>query len=317
MNDTAVLPVEETMRHELALGDAVIASCGPILQHLLANDENGLFGDEVIARVRGMMTRIARDMLFAQADAAGVPDAGHFAQKRQEPLLHALLCEVPLLSHAQSLVVEAQVASRLQKRSNIDGVLSPLLQELVASSDPAMASAAMGVLSAQARFSQGVERMALPIAELPGDLLHRALLVMRNVAEDEGEPEEPVEKAERALRDAYDESASRLGQISRLLSRMGDKAVKALDIDHAGVAIFASALAMASGQQRDLAVLSFTDRQFARLALALRASGLNPRDVEEQFLYLHPQITMPDGFDTMSADRAASLLAEEPEPDFG
>ena len=172
----------------------------------------------------------------------------------------------------------------------------------------------MGVLSAQARFIQGVERMALPVGEMPGDLLHRALLVMRSVAEEVGDDEEIVAAAERKLRDGFDEANSRLGQITRLLTRMGDKAVKALDIDHAGVAVFASALAMASGQQRDLAVLSFTDRQFARLALALRASGLKPKDVEEQFLYLHPEITMPDGFDTLGADCAATLLAEDADP---
>ena len=314
MNETASPPVEEVLRHELAQGDAVIASCGPILRHLLANDDNGLFGDEVIARVRGMLGRVARDLLFAQAEAANVPDLGGYAEKRQPELQRALLAETDLLAHAQSLVVEAQIASRLQKRSNIDPVLSPLLQELVASSDPALASAAMGVLSAQARFIQGVERMALPVGEMPGDLLHRALLVMRSVAEEVGDDEEIVAAAERKLRDSFDEANSRLGQITRLLTRMGDKAVKALDIDHAGVAVFASALAMASGQQRDLAVLSFTDRQFARLALALRASGLKPKDVEEQFLYLHPEITMPDGFDTLGADRAATLLAEDADP---
>jgi hypothetical protein len=56
-------------------------------------------------------------------------------------------------------------------------------------------------------------------------------------------------------------------------------------------------------------VLSFADRQFARLALALRAAGLKQQAVEEQFLYLHPEISLPDGFDRLRADRAAALLA--------
>ena len=90
---------------------------------------------------------------------------------------------------------------------------------------------------------------------------------------------------------------------------MGQKAIRALAIDHAGLAIFSTALAMASSQDRAIAVLSYADRQFARLALALRAAGLRQQAVEEQFLYLHPEIALPDGFDMLRADRAAALLA--------
>jgi hypothetical protein len=93
--------------------------------------------------------------------------------------------------------------------------------------------------------------------------------------------------------------------------------VKALAISHAGLPIFATALAMASHQERDLVVLSFADRQFARLALALRAAGLKQEHVEEQFLYLHPEIALPDGFETVRSDRAAALLAaSHPEAAF-
>ena len=118
-----------------------------------------------------------------------------------------------------------------------------------------------------------------------------------------------AEEAERQLREAYDEGAGRLGLLTRLVMAMGQKATRALAIDHAGLAIFSTALAMASGQERSLTVLSFADRQFARLALALRAAGLKQQAVEEQFLYLHPEISLPDGFDRLRADRAAALLA--------
>jgi hypothetical protein len=148
--------------------------------------------------------------------------------------------------------------------------------------------------------------MALPLAELPGDLFHTALLVLRAGA---GEHEDSAIAAERSLRETFDESRGRLGLISRLVMRMGKTAPRALDVDHAGLAIFGTALAMASGQERDLAVLSFSDRQFARLALAMRAAGLKQPAVEEQFLYLHPEIALPEGFDRLSADRAAMLLA--------
>ena len=56
-------------------------------------------------------------------------------------------------------------------------------------------------------------------------------------------------------------------------------------------------------------IISTNDRQLARLAVALRAAGLKPRDVEEQFLHLHPEIALPEGFEALRADRAAALLA--------
>jgi hypothetical protein len=119
------------------------------------------------------------------------------------------------------------------------------------------------------------------------------------------------------LRAVYDESTGRLGLLAQVVVAMGQKATRALAIDHAGLAVFATALAMASRQERDLTILSFVDRQFARLALSLRAAGLKQQAVEEQFLFLHPEVALPEGFDMLRADRAAALLAGSlPEPAF-
>ena len=49
--------------------------------------------------------------------------------------------------------------------------------------------------------------------------------------------------------------------------------------------------------------------QLARLALSLRAAGLKPQAIEEQFLSLHPDALMPESFDVLSVDRAAAILA--------
>jgi hypothetical protein len=209
--------------------------------------------------------------------------------------------------------IEAQLAERLQARSGIDSVLSPLVQELIAAKEGDMAALAMTVLAAQARFMQHHRRMELPLGELPGDLFHKALVLVRETAGDD----EVAEAVEQDLRAVYDESAGRLGLLARVVMAMGQRATRALAIDHAGVAIFATALAMASRQDRDLAVLSFVDRQFARLALSLRAAGLKQQAVEEQFLFLHPEVALPEGFDMLRADRALALLAgSQPEPAF-
>lgn len=305
MTEQAAEAVENVLQDELRRGDEMIATSRPILRHLLANDDHALFSDEMIARVRGMMTHVAAELLFAQAAAADALDRARYASERQEALAQALFEDSDFLAHAHALALEAQLTERLQDRSGIDAVLTPLVQELAAAREMDIAGLAMAVLAAQARFMQHHRRMELPLGELPGDLFHRALQLLRSQADDDP----AADRAVQHLREQYEEGAGRLGLLTRLVMTLGQKATRALAIDHAGVAIFATALAMASGQDRGVTVLSFADRQFARLALALRASGLKQQAVEEQFLYLHPDTALPDGFDAMRADRAAALLA--------
>lgn len=305
MTASSLESVEATLRDDLAQGDSVLLTATPILRHLLVNEDQALFGDEIVARVRGMLSDIARQLLYAQAEVARASDRAAYAQVRSEPLVAALANEAALLSHVHAQTIEALLVRKLQKRTGIDPVLSPLLQELVASKDDATASLAMAAITAQARFMQHQQRMALPLGELPGDQFHCAMLAFRQCT---GE-EKGAANAESQLREAFDESLGRLGLISQLVMRMGRDAPRSLDADHAGMAVFATALAMAAGQPRDVTMLSFSDRQFSRLALALRAAGLKQSAVEEQFLYLHPEVVLPEGFDALRADRAAALLA--------
>jgi len=307
MSELAADTVERVLRDELVEGDTMIATARPILRHLLANDDNVLFSDETIARVRGFVLSVADQLLFAQAFAAEARDRPAYAAERQGELARALLADTAFLAHAHALTLEAQLVERLQGRSGIDPVLTPLVQELVALKDGATAGLAMAVLAAQARFQQYWRRMELPLAELPGDLFHRALTTLREQAGDGDES--AADAAGRQLRETYQEGVGRLGLIARLVMAMGHRAPRALAIDHAGLAIFATALSMASGQERDLVVLSFSERQYARLALSLCAAGLKPQAVLEQFLFLHPDVSLPDGFDMLRADRAVALLA--------
>lgn len=313
MTEQAAEAVEHVLQNELRRGDAMLATSRPILRHLLANDDHALFSDEMIARIRGMMNHVAAQLLFAEAAQADALDRARYAAERQEALAQVLFEDADFLAHAHALTLEAQLTERLQGRSGIDAVLTPLVQEVAAAREMDVAGLAMAVLAAQARFMQHHRRMELPLGELPGDLFHRALELLCS----QGEEASAAEQAAQQLRDRYEEGAGRLGLLARLVMTLGQKATRALAIDHAGVAIFATALAMASGQERGLTVLSFADRQFARLALALRAAGLRQQAVEEQFLYLHPEAALPEGFEAMRADRAAALLASaRPEAAF-
>ncbi|WEK46945.1 MAG: hypothetical protein P0Y56_01270 [Candidatus Andeanibacterium colombiense] len=307
MSHSSEYDVEDVLRLDLAESDAVIGSLGPILRHLLASESHSLFSDETIARVRGITEDIARQLLHAQAAAAGTAMPEDFAAACLDPLADALLGNAALLSHLHALALEWQLAERLHARNGLDPVLSPMLQALIASSDARTAAAAMTALAAQARFVQSLRRMELALTELPGDLLHIALVTLRTLASEADGAS--AQAATAALRAGFDEARSRLGLLSRLVTGMGGGAIAALSVEHAGVAIFLTAISIGSGQDRDLAILSTNDRQLARLALALRAAGLKPAAVEEQFAYLHPDVALPAGFGQVRADRAAALLA--------
>lgn len=306
MTQQADIPVEAILRDELAHGDVVLGTIGPIMGHLLANHDHSLFSDEIIARVRGMIGHVAQQLLIAQGEAAQLTDPIGFATEQSGPLGENLCSHQPFLIHCHALALEWQLAERLERRNSIDLVLSPLLQALISSEDSSTASTAMATLAAQARFAQQARRMELPINELPGDLFHHALTTLRNYAGPESE--DAAKSAEAQLRRNYDESQSRLGLMNRLITGMGQGVRAALNLGHAGVSLFLTALAIASHQDRSLAVISTNDRQLARLALGLRSAGLKPKEVAEVFLYIHPDVSLPEGFDGMRVDRAAGLL---------
>lgn len=300
-------PSDLILRRELAHGDALIGTIAPILRHLLANDEHSVFSDEIIARVRGMMSDLARQLLDQLTVAAGEPDTRDHGPAQIADLVDGMVAHAGFLGHVHALALEWQLTERLQSRLALDPVLSPLLQALIASSDAQVAASAMALLAAQARFAQAQRRMQLPLGELPGDLLYAALLGLRGQISEGGEAHAAA--AEQVIRANYDESRSRLGLIAGLVAGMGGGAVAALSITHAGTAMFLSALALASGQDRDMATLATNEGQLARLALALRTAGLKSPAIEEQFEALHPDVAVPQGFDQLSSDQAAALLA--------
>ncbi len=272
---------ESGLRLCVARGDAVIGSVGPVLRHLLTHGDQALFGDDIMARLRAMLGDLARQVA---PDGLGVAD------------LTPRLVDIPgLLAHLHGLALEWSTAVRLQDRIGLDPVLSPLMQALVASSDAETSALAMQALAAQARFAQGARRMQLALRELPAELFH-------DVSALAAEPQD--------LRAGYDEAGSRLALLARLVSGLGAGSVAALALDHAGVALFAGALAQAGGLARDHAVLAMQEGQQARLALALRAGGLGVPAIAQVVHLLHPLGAMPEGLARIHAERAGEILAE-------
>ena len=301
----AEVPVEEILRDELSRCDAVVSTIAPILRQLLANDDHSVFSDEIVARVRGMMRSVAIQLLD---EVAAASEQREHSAAAIDALINGFVAHNEFLNHTHALALEWQLTERLQARLALDPVLLPLLQALIASAEPDTAGLAMTLLAAQARFAQSQRRMQLPLTELPGDLLHAALLAMRHCASADELAQNRAASAEAVIRARFDESRSRLGLISRMVTGLGGGASAALSVTHAGVGIFLTALALASGQDRDMAVLATNDGQRTRFALALRASGLKPASVEEQFAAIHPDASLPPGFECLGADHAAALL---------
>ncbi|MDE2403899.1 MAG: hypothetical protein KGM17_04170 [Sphingomonadales bacterium] len=295
-------PVEAALSRGLAAGDAMLGSVPGVLRHLLVHDDSALFTESLLARTRAMMADLAAQIAGAIAGASPAAPAG--TEQDTAAIEAALIATPGLLAHLHATAIEWQVTEALQQRIGIDPVLSPLVQALIASPDGDVGAAAMTMLAAQARFAQAQRRMRLPLGELPPDLVHAALAA---IAPLDGEG-----RGSATIRAQYDERATRLGLLARLVTCMGAGAIAALSLGHGGLALFATTMAIACDLPRDVCLLATQEGQATRLALALRAAGLKASVIEEVLLALHPDARGLFGIAEVSPERAAGLLAASP-----
>jgi len=289
--------VEEHLRAELVRGDALAGNLQPILRQLLAQDSRVLFSDAVLARVHGLASDLAWQLLAPHESAAPV----------ESELSQALLEHPALLGHLHALALEWQLVERFEQQLAVDSVVSPLLQALIASPEATTQELAMKLLASQARWCQGQRRMQLTATELPGELFHEALLAMRFVVGSS------ANDAEARLRSAYDESSTRIALMARLVASMGNAASVALDLRHGGASLFASALALNARPSREQAIVWMHGSQ-THLGLALRGAGLASSAVVQQIVLLNGEPQLPAGFERLSVERAATILGHSHVP---
>lgn len=297
--------VEAAIRVELTREYRGLVGVAPVLGHMLVNSGNALVSDAIVARVRGMLNDLAHQLISRlphgeQSGAAG-PEEG------VDRLADQLAQDAPILTYLHAAAIESVLVERLDLKSSIDPVLTPLWQELVASEDFATGEAAMQALASQSRFLQTQRRMQHPLDELPSEILERVLRIWVRGTSIGDEPD--VSAAMRAIKLEYDEAETRLGLISRLVGAMRSGMIAALEIEHAGLALFVTALAQASGQSRELAVLACHQDQAMRLAISLKASGLEAPAVERQLLIFEPTLGIINDVAAISIERARELLS--------
>lgn len=94
--------IEALLREELFRADEAIVHQGPILRYLLRNDDSSIFSDDVIARVRGMVDDIARQLIDALDEDEDAGEGDAFCSR----LASHLCTDQSLLDHLHMLAVE-------------------------------------------------------------------------------------------------------------------------------------------------------------------------------------------------------------------
>jgi hypothetical protein len=267
----------QSLAAELARSQSAAVATLPVLRHLLASDGPSLVNEAVVARVRGMLRDLAVQLYAGGRSPLAV--TAHSAPEL-DTILARLGAHEALLAHIHTLSLESHLAERFEQRLSLDPVLSPLLQELIASDDQAVAGLAMNTLAAQTRFMQSQRRMELPLEELPADLFRAALEL------GEGLTHRDSASALAALVAGYDEATTRLALLERLVLAMRRAVIACLAFDRAGLALFAQGLVALSGMTRAEAIHACHEQQAPRLALGLRAAGLDLAGIERQMLLI-------------------------------
>lgn len=273
------------VRELLTAGEQARLELPQQLRHRIAFADPSLFNDEVIARSRGLLVHLTEQLAGGR-----LPDVctSSFLEGRDD-ILHALLAEPRLLSFCHALSFEYQLTRHLAETADLDPLLPPLMQVLIASPDAATSHLAATCLAAQTQHLRSMERMQLPLRQLPADLLHITL----NIARKRLKNSIVAEAVEQAVRSTYDEGLTRQSRFSRLTTAPDFPNKRGWHLDKAGVPLFLTVLAMRSGTDFADAALLMSKGQMVRLALSLKSLGCPFKALQRNLFLLHDEEALP------------------------
>lgn len=301
--------VDAALHECIAHGEAVIAECTPVLRHLLVIDDPMLFSDRVVAHSRGMLTHIAHQLIGSMDTIPSDKNELSRYLEDVESLYNALMKDSELLACVHAEALEWQLADRLELQLGLDPVMPPLVQELVRSANTELAQLAKEVQAVQANGAQMARRMEMPLKELPAEIFHKVLMIFERKHRGTQQAHKVVQLCE-TLRKSYAERKRRVNKIARLLVLLGSRLREALSIEKAGVAIFATALAAASGEDRERVIYSFSESQASRLGLTMRAAGFGEEQIRQQIACLYPGLVVRMPYHTIASYKARDLLGQ-------
>ena len=273
------------IRELFAAGEQTRLELPQQLRHRIASADPSLFNDEVIARSRGLLVHLTEQLAGGR-----LPDlcTSGFLEGRDE-ILHALLQEPRLLSFCHALSFECQLTRRLAEAADLDPLLPTVLQDMIASTDEATSHLAAACLTAQTQHFRNMERMQLPLRQLPADLLHLAL----NSGRKRLKNSVVAEAVEQAVRATYDEGATRYSLFGRLITAPDYPGKRGWHLDKAGVPLFLTLLALRNGIDFAEAVLLLSKGQMVRLALSLKSLGCPSKALHRNLFLLHDEDALP------------------------
>ena len=274
------LPDAGTLRTLLAREVAQSQSSEAILPHLLADTDDSLHTEALVAQMRGLLMYLGEAVLGILAGATGERTCEAFMARFHDPFVAGLMRCRPVVAHVHELSLEASLVRRLSDRLALDSALSPLLQDLIGDDSAPIASAAMAVLAAQTRADRTMRRLELSPSELPLEALEAVIATAWQELDDVSE--EAFHRAQQKLLGGFDESATRLSLFERLYALTADRGADWLQVERAGPALFLTGLAQSTRQSRYDIAKACTIRSQARLALSLRAAGFRAEPIERQ-----------------------------------
>ena len=277
----------------LGVADDRLAQIAGVLGRQAMLGPSRALDDETISRVRGLA-----------ADLAGQLVGDH-------AVLRATVCDMlaanrAILLHLHALAVETRLIAALATSRGLDPVLPPLVQRRLDAGAVGTDAATLAttMLAAQSRIGQSLRHMRLPLGELPRDLQHLA----HGIADHAFAAMAVVPRKPAPENDTH----ARLSLLRRMLEGLGDDLVLALRIDQAGVPLFFSALALASGHPRETVALACVEDDPVRLALLLRAAGLNGDEAAAQLVAIRPDADPSLALRIGDTATAGHLLAAVP-----
>lgn len=285
----------------LATGEQTRRSLPSQLRHQIGFADPSLFDDELVARTRGLLVHLTAQIAGDRPQGSDNPDY----REGRDAILRAVFTQPGLLAHCHALALEYRLTRKLAASAGIDPLLPTLLQELIASPSEPTSRLSSSFLAAQSRFLRDMERMQLPLRQLPAELLNIALGIGREQSND------PLmaDAIRQAVQASYDEGATRVALMQRLVSLPDYPQLRGWQVEQTGVPLFLAGLLPVAGPDYHDVVLSTTESQMARLALTLRTRGCNPRVVSRNLLLLHDRTALQVGASTDPAT-ASALLAE-------
>ncbi len=296
--------LEASLRADLAGDDRALSGVVPVLSHVLANPGEPMVSDDIVARMRGLMANVAQQLL-ASGDNADAPSPDEITS-----LSVALVRNGSVVTHFYALAFEGVLSEQLAQSQGLDPVMSPLIRELIGSKDKPVAEMAMALMASQARFIESQKRSHISLFELPPELFDDVLASAKAWAKQQIRP--LAKGLDAQLRAQYDEGATRVGLLSRLINLLGASGELVCEMETAGPAVFCSAIAGETRQPRELIVLSCQPQQSLRLALALKACGISSESIVRQFEFIGSEVALPAGFEEWDNDSAADVLIGSP-----